>query len=60
MSRRSGAMTNEEELRDKRRALEMSLANHYHLSERSKDELIKKILDVLEEAMEDDRRFDDD
>ena len=53
-------MTNEEELRDKRRALEMSLANHYHLSDRSKDELIRKILDVLEEAMEDDRRFDDD
>ena len=53
-------MTNEEELRDKRSHLEMSLANQYHMSDRSKYELIRKIMDVLEDAMEEDRRFDDD
>ena len=53
-------MTNEEELRDKRRHLEMSLANQYHMSDRSKYELIRKIMDVLEESMEDDKKFDDD
>ena len=49
-----------EELRNKRRELELSLANQFQMSDRSKEELIRKILDVLEEAMEDDRRFDDD
>ncbi len=53
-------MTNEEELRDKRRHLEMSLANQYHMSDRSKYRLIEKIMDVLEESMEDDKKFDDD
>ena len=53
-------MTNEEELRDKRRHLEMSLANQYHMSDRSKYELIRKIMDLLEESMEDDKRLDDD
>ena len=53
-------MTEEENLRDKRRELEMSLANQYQMSDRSKYELIRKIMDVLEESMEDDRRLDDD
>ena len=51
-------MTNEEELRDRRRHLEMSLANQYQMSDKSKYELIKKIMDVLEDAMEDDERAD--
>ena len=53
-------MTEEENLRDKRRELEMSLANQYQMSDRSKYELIRKIMDVLEESMEDDKRLDDD
>ena len=50
----------EDELRDKRRDLELSLANQYQMSDRSKYELIRKIMDVLEDAMEEDRRLDDD
>ena len=50
----------EDELRDKRRELELSLANQYQMSDRSKYELIRKIMDVLEDAMEEDRRLDDD
>ena len=38
----------------------MSLANQYQMSDRSKYELIRKIMDVLEDAMEDDKRLDDD
>ena len=48
-------MTEEENLRDKRRELEMSLANQYQMSDRSKYELIRKIMDVLEESMEEDK-----
>ena len=51
-------MTNEEELRDRRRHLEMSLANQYQMSDKSKYELIRKIMEVLEDAMEDDERLD--
>jgi|TARA_Y100000114_G_scaffold154906_1_gene177896 hypothetical protein len=51
-------VTNEEELRDRRRHLEMSLANQYQMSDKSKYELIRKIMDVLEDAMEDDERLD--
>ena len=51
---------NDDDLETRRRELELSLANEYHISERSKYELIKKIMDVLEESMEDDKRFDDD
>ena len=51
-------MTNEEELRDRRRHLEMSLANQYQMSDKSKYQLIRKIMDVLEDAMEDDERLD--
>tara|TARA_B100000161_G_C33344091_1_gene321492 strand:+ start:372 stop:533 length:162 start_codon:yes stop_codon:yes gene_type:complete len=51
-------VTNEEELRDRRRHLEMSLANKYQMSDKSKYELIRKIMDVLEDAMEDDERLD--
>ena len=50
----------EDELRNKRRDLELSLANQYQMSDRSKYELIRKIMDVLEDAMEEDRRLDDD
>jgi len=49
-----------DELEERRRALELSLANQYHMSDRSKYELIRKIMDVLEDAMEDDRRLEDD
>ena len=51
---------NDDDLETRRRELELSLANEYHISERSKYELIKKIMDVLEESMEDDKKFDDD
>ena len=51
-------MTEEENLRDKRRELEMSLANQYQMSDRSKYELIRKIMDVLEESMEEDKNRD--
>ena len=47
-----------EELRNKRRELELSLANQFQMSDRSKEELIRKILDVLEDAMEDDEKLD--
>ena len=49
-----------EELRNKRRELELSLANQFQMSDRSKEELIRKILDVLEDAMEEDKQLDDD
>ena len=51
-------MTEEENLRDKRRELEMSLANQCQMSDRSKYELIRKIMDVLEESMEEDKNRD--
>ena len=51
-------MTEEENLRDKRRELEMSLANQYQMSDRSKYELIRKIMDVLQDAIEDDKNSD--
>ena len=50
----------EDELREKRRELELSLANQYQMSDRSKYELIRKIMDVLEDAMEEDKQLDDD
>ena len=53
-------MSHEEEFRNKRRELELSLANQYHMSDRSKYELIRKIMDVLEDAMEEDKQLDDD
>ena len=51
-------MTEEENLMDKRRELEMSLAYQYQMSDRSKYDLIRKIMDVLEESMEEDRNKD--
>ena len=48
----------EDELRDKRRELELSLANQYQMSDRSKYELIRKIIDVLQDAIEDDKNLD--
>ena len=48
----------EDELRDKRRELELSLANQYQMSDRSKYELIRKIMDVLQDAIEDDKNLD--
>ena len=47
-------MTEEENLRIKRRARN-GLANQYQMSDRSKYELIRKIMDVLEESMEEDK-----
>ena len=49
-----------DDIERKRVELEMSLANEIHMSDKSKYELIRKIMDVLEDAMEDDRRLDDD
>ena len=49
-----------DDIERKRIELEMSLANEYHMSDKSKYELIRKIMDVLEDAMEEDRRLDDD
>ncbi len=49
-----------DDIERKRVELEMSLANEIHMSDKSKYELIRKIMDVLEESMEDDRRLDDD
>ena len=49
-----------DDIENKRKELELSLANQYHMSDRSKYELIRRIMDLLEEAMEDDRRRDDD
>ena len=50
----------EDELEKKRKELELSLANERMISDNGKYLLIKKIMDVLEESMEDDRKFDDD
>ena len=50
----------DDDLEARRLELELSLANQYQMSDRSKYELIKKIMDVLEESMEDDKKFDDD
>ena len=49
-----------DDIENKRKELELSLANQYHMSHRSKYELIRKIMDLLEESMEDDKRRDDD
>ena len=47
-----------DDLENKRRELELSLANQYHMSDRSKYELIRKIMDVLQDAIEDDKNVD--
>ena len=47
-----------DELERRRRALELSLANQYHMSDRSKYELIKRLMEVLEDAIEDDNNLD--
>ena len=49
-----------DDIEKKRKELELSLANQYHMSDRSKYELIRKIMDVLEDSMEEDKRLDDD
>ena len=47
-----------DDIENKRRELELSLANHYQMSARSKYELIRKIMDVLQDAIEDDKNSD--
>ena len=49
-----------DDIENKRKELELSLANKYHMSDRSKYELIRKIMDVLEDALEDDKKIEDD
>ena len=49
-----------DDIERKRKVLELSLANQYHMTDRSKYELIRKIMDLLEESMEDDKQLDDD
>ena len=51
---------NNDDIERKRIELEMSLANEHHMSDKSKYELIRKIMDVLEDSMEEDKRLDDD
>ena len=46
-----------DDLEARRRELELSLANDYSMSDRSKYELIRKIMDVLEESIEDDKNL---
>ena len=53
-------MSSKDDIERKRVELEMSLANEYHMSDKSKYELIRKIMDVLEDAMEDDKKIEDD
>ena len=48
-----------DDIERKRVELEMSLANQ-QMTDRSKYELIRKIMDLLEDAMEEDKRLDDD
>ena len=50
----------DDDIERKRVELEMSLANEIHMSDKSKYDLIRKIMDVLEDALEDDYRNDDD
>ena len=47
-----------DDIENKRKELELSLANQYHMSDRSKYELIRKIMDVLQDAIEDDKNLD--
>ena len=49
-----------DDIERKRKELELSLANQHHMTDRSKYELIRKIMDLLEDAMEEDKRLDDD
>ena len=49
-----------DDIEKKRKELELSLANQHHMTDRSKYELIRKIMDLLEDALEDDRRLEDD
>ena len=51
---------NNDDIERKRIELEMSLANEHHMSDKSKYELIRKIMDVLEDAIEDDKKIEDD
>ena len=48
-----------DDIEKKRKEFELSLANQ-HMTDRSKYELIRKIMDLLEDAMEEDKRLDDD
>ena len=49
-----------DDIEKRRKELEMTLANQEYMTDRSKYELIRKIMDLLEDAMEEDKRFDDD
>ena len=49
-----------DDIENKRKELELSLANQHHMTDRSKYELIRKLMDVLEDAIEEDKQFDDD
>ena len=44
-----------DDIERKRKELELSLANQHHMTDRSKYELIRKIMDLLEDAMEEDK-----
>ena len=48
------------DLERRRRELEMSLANQHQMTDRSKYELIRRLMDVLEDAIEEDNNLDND
>ena len=50
----------DEDFEARRKELEISLANHYHMTDSSKYRLINKIMNLLEEEMEEDMRYEDD
>ena len=47
-----------DDIERKRKELELSLANQHHMSDRSKYDLIRRLMDVLEDAMEEDNNLD--
>ena len=47
-----------EDLERRRIELEMSLANQHHMTDRSKYDLIRRLMDVLEDAIEEDDNLD--
>ena len=50
----------QDEIDKKRKELELMLSVEHQMSSRSKYELIRRIMDVLEESIEDDNKHDDD
>ena len=47
-----------DDIEKRRKELEMTLANQEYMTDRSKYELIRKLMDVLQDAIEDDKNSD--